>query len=69
MKKKINHDNCPVVIVNRYFKGRPDLVPGLYCEPHAKLIKWLSETDAQELEQIGIERSDLENDRRRLEKI
>ena len=51
-----NHHDCSVVILPRYHKNKPQLVPGLYCETHAKLIKWLSPEHARELEQIGVER-------------
>jgi hypothetical protein len=50
-----NHHNCSVVILPRYHKNKPNLIPGLYCENHAKLIKWLSPQQARELEQMGVE--------------
>jgi hypothetical protein len=50
-----NHHNCSVVILPRYHKNKPQLVPGLYCETHAKLIKWLSPQHAEELKSLGVE--------------
>lgn len=50
-----NHHNCNVVILPRYHKNKPSLIPGLYCETHAKLIKWLSHEHAQELKSLGVE--------------
>lgn len=43
------HDSHTVVIIPRFIKGRPRLVPGLYCEDCGKLIKWLNEQVADEL--------------------
>lgn len=50
-----NHHDCSVVILPRYHKNKPQLVPGLYCETHAKLIKWLSPAHAEELKSLGVE--------------
>lgn len=50
-----NHHNCEVVILPRYHKNRSKLVPGLYCQKHSKLIKWLSPESAEELKQLGVE--------------
>lgn len=49
------HHDCSVVILPRYHKHKPHLVPGLYCETHAKLIKWLSPENAKELVGLGVE--------------
>ena len=49
------HHHCQVVIIPRYHKGKPHLVPGLYCSDHAKLIKWLSPDSAEELVSAGVE--------------
>ena len=54
-KIKIKHDDCPVVIVERRFQGRDQLVPGLYCAHHVVHFKWLSRQDARELEAMGVE--------------
>lgn len=49
------HHNCQVVIIPRFHKGRPKLVHGLYCTGHAKLIKWLTRDQSQELKTSGVE--------------
>jgi hypothetical protein len=49
------HNDHEVVILPRYHKNRPQLVPGLYCVNCFKLIKWLNPQQAQELEQLGVE--------------
>ena len=49
------HNDCNMVIIDRYHKGRPRLIPGLYCENHACLIKWLKPEHAKELEEIGVQ--------------
>lgn len=54
-KIKDGHLNCPVVIIERRFQGRLELVPGLYCANHAVHFKWLSRQDAEELEAHGVE--------------
>ena len=50
-----SHNDCQVVIIPRYHKNRPRLVPGLYCQCHAKLIKWLNPEQQQELTALGVE--------------
>lgn len=49
------HHECQVVILPRYHKNKPHLIPGLYCQDHGKLIKWLSPESAAELKQAGVE--------------
>jgi hypothetical protein len=49
------HNNCSVVIIPRYHKNRPQLVPGLYCENHGKLIKWIRNEQINELKELGVE--------------
>jgi hypothetical protein len=49
------HNNCTMVIIDRYHKGKAKLIPGLYCENHACLIKWLTPSHAKELKQFGVE--------------
>jgi hypothetical protein len=48
------HANCSVVILPRFHQGKPRLIPGLYCENHAKLIKWLNVNDSNELTELGV---------------
>lgn len=50
------HHNHKVVILPRYHKGKPRLIPGLYCETCACLIKWLKPAHALELEGMGVDR-------------
>lgn len=50
-----NHNDCEVVIIPRFVKGRPKLVPGLYCQCHCKLIKWLRPEEFKELSAAGVE--------------
>jgi hypothetical protein len=50
-----NHNDHTVVILWRLHKNKLDPVPGLYCQDCAKLIKWLSLDEAEELIQIGVE--------------
>jgi hypothetical protein len=52
------HHNCRVVILPRFHKNRNELVDGLYCEDHAKLIKWLRTEHSEELQQAGVQRLD-----------
>ena len=49
------HDNCNMVIIPRYHKGKPRLIPGLYCETHGCLIQWLTNYDYKELVKMGVE--------------
>jgi hypothetical protein len=49
------HDDCTMVIIPRYHKNRPKLVPGLYCENHGCLIQWLTTHDYKELKKMGVE--------------
>jgi hypothetical protein len=51
-----SHHDCSVVIIPRYHKNRPRLIDGLYCECHAKLIKWLTTEQTKELTAMGVER-------------
>jgi hypothetical protein len=55
LPNKNRHDDCPVVIIDKLWKNRLHPVPGLYCACHGKLIKWLSDWDAQTLEDMGVE--------------
>ena len=51
------HNDHTVVIIPRFYKNRPKLVPGLYCEDCGKLIKWLKDPLAEELvNDYGVER-------------
>ena len=36
-----DHDQCQVGIFHKHFRNG-DIVPGLYCQNHGKLIQWLS---------------------------
>lgn len=49
------HENCTMVIIPRYHKGKPKLIPGLYCEDHGCLIQWLDHKTKDALVQIGVE--------------
>lgn len=50
------HHTHQVVIIPRFVRGRPQLVPGLYCEDCSKLIKWLNPQVADELASVdGVE--------------
>lgn len=62
------HNDHTVVIIPRFYKNRPKLVPGLYCEDCGKLIKWLKDPLAEELvNDYGVERlSPIKEDRIKL---
>ena len=61
------HADHTVVIIPRLFKNRIEAVPGLYCQDCAKLIKWLSTAEEQELVKSGVEILPmLEEERRQL---
>lgn len=49
------HSDHTVVILWRLHKNKIDPVPGLYCQDCAKLIKWLSLDEAEDLIQSGVE--------------
>lgn len=49
------HHLCEVVILPRFHRNRPRLIPGLYCLNHGCLIKWLSQQHSDELRQSGVE--------------
>ena len=49
------HHHCQVVIIPRYHKGKDRLIHGLYCQDHAKLIKWLSPNHSCDLQALGVE--------------
>ena len=50
------HHTHEVVIIPRFVQGRPQLVPGLYCEQCSKLIKWLNPQVAERLiQEEGVE--------------
>lgn len=49
------HDNCTMVIIDRYHKDKRKLIPGLYCENHGCLIQWLKPNDAKRLKSIGVD--------------
>ncbi len=52
---KLNkHNSHSVVILPRFHKGKERLIPGLYCEDCACLIKWLKPAHAKELIEIGV---------------
>jgi hypothetical protein len=53
------HNEHTVVILWRLHKNKLDPVPGLYCEDCAKLIKWLSLTEAEDLIDSGVEVLDM----------
>lgn len=50
-----NHNDHTVVILWRLHKNKLDPVPGLYCQDCAKLIKWLSLDEAEDLIKAGVE--------------
>jgi hypothetical protein len=49
-----NHKECTCVIIERLHVNRLHPVPGLYCEKHSKLIKWLNPKDFKFLVRTGI---------------
>jgi hypothetical protein len=54
--EKINskHNDCEVVIINRLIKNQLHPKPGLYCENHGCLIKWVNYKEAESLKQLGV---------------
>ena len=53
------HNDHTVVILWRLHKNKLDPVPGLYCQDCAKLIKWLSLNEAEDLIKAGVEVLDM----------
>jgi hypothetical protein len=53
------HSDHTVVILWRLHKNKLDPVPGLYCNDCAKLIKWLSLDEAEDLVNSGVEVLDM----------
>ena len=52
---KLNkHNSHSVVILPRFHKYKERLIPGLYCEDCASLIKWLKPAHAKELIEMGV---------------
>lgn len=57
-----NHNHCEMVIIKRLHKGRLHPITGLYCKEHGILVKWLSNSEAIELRNMGIEDLGMLND-------
>jgi hypothetical protein len=53
------HSDHTVVILWRLHKNKLDPIPGLYCNDCAKLIKWLSLDEAEDLVNSGVEVLDM----------
>jgi hypothetical protein len=52
--KESKHEDCELVIIERLHKDKLHPTPGLYCEPHGCLIKWLSKPDFCSLIEFGV---------------
>ncbi len=48
------HCDCEKAIIPRYHKGKFNLIPGLYCANHGKLIQWLNDEQYEEAIDLGI---------------
>ena len=49
------HENCPVAIRWKMFRGKEIPTPGLYCAAHDRFLEWLSYRTACELIDGGVQ--------------
>jgi hypothetical protein len=54
-KQSIKHNNCPVAIRWKMFRGKEIPTPGLYCSCHNTWLEWLSYRTACELIDSGVQ--------------
>ena len=68
---KLNkHNSHSVVILPRFHKNKERLIPGLYCEECACLIKWLKPAHAKQLIQMGVPKLEpIQSDRISLKRL